>query len=71
LVGGLAAALLRHPRWRNAGLALGALLVLQITLGISNVLMSLPLAVAVAHNLGAAVLLASTLSIAFRIWQAR
>jgi cytochrome c oxidase assembly protein subunit 15 len=71
LVGSLAIALIRHARWRNAGLLLGLLLALQVTLGISNVLMSLPLAVAVAHNLGAAVLLASTLSIAFRIWQAR
>jgi cytochrome c oxidase assembly protein subunit 15 len=33
------------------------MLLLQIALGISNVVLSLPLAVAVAHNAGAAILL--------------
>jgi cytochrome c oxidase assembly protein subunit 15 len=70
-VGGIAAALIRRPPWRNAGLLLAALMAIQVALGISNVLLSLPLAVAVAHNLGAALLLAATLSIAFRIWTAR
>lgn len=49
--------------WRRCGLLLGALLLGQIGLGIANVLWSLPLALAVAHNLGAACLLTTTLSI--------
>lgn len=69
--GGLALALLRHPRWRRGGWVLLSLLLLQVSLGIANVLLSLPLPVAVAHNLVAAILLAASLSIAFRIWQAR
>jgi cytochrome c oxidase assembly protein subunit 15 len=68
--GGLALALVRLPPWRSAGLLLAALLTVQVALGISNVLLSLPLAVAVAHNLGAALLLAASLSIAFRLWRA-
>lgn len=42
---------------RGVGLALGGLLLMQIGLGIANVLGALPLAVAVAHNGGAALLL--------------
>ncbi|MCQ4312196.1 COX15/CtaA family protein [Pseudomonas stutzeri] len=52
----LAWQLWRHGLTRLAGLLLGAL-VLQIGLGISNVLLNLPLAVAVAHNAGGALLL--------------
>jgi cytochrome c oxidase assembly protein subunit 15 len=43
------------------------LLVMQVALGISNVLLSLPLAVAVAHNTGAALLLASLVLLNFRV----
>jgi cytochrome c oxidase assembly protein subunit 15 len=71
LVGGLAAALIARPAWRGAGLLLAVLLALQVALGISNVLLSLPLAVAVAHNLGAALLLTAALAVASRLWQAR
>jgi cytochrome c oxidase assembly protein subunit 15 len=42
---------------RRLALALGAVLVLQVVLGISNVHFGLPLAVATAHNGGAALLL--------------
>ena len=42
---------------RGFGIALGLLLVAQVALGISNVKLGLPLAVAVAHNGGAALLL--------------
>jgi cytochrome c oxidase assembly protein subunit 15 len=54
VVGGLALA-----RWRSGqGAALiGSAMLLQIGLGLSNVLLGLPLPVAVGHNLGAAVLL--------------
>jgi len=42
---------------RGMGAAVAAALLMQASLGIGNVLMSLPLAMAVAHNAGAAVLL--------------
>ncbi|WP_070969580.1 COX15/CtaA family protein [Vibrio sonorensis] len=45
-----------------------AFLVVQIALGISNVLFSLPLPVAVAHNLVAALLLVNVLYINFLVW---
>jgi heme a synthase len=45
------------PEMRRLGAALVGLLLLQVSLGISNVVFSLPLPVAVAHNAGAALLL--------------
>ncbi len=45
------------PLLKKLGIALALLLALQITLGITNVLGHLPLAIAVAHNGGAALLL--------------
>jgi cytochrome c oxidase assembly protein subunit 15 len=59
--------LLRTPGYAGMGLVIGGLLALQVTLGISNVLLSLPLAVAVAHNAGAALLLASLVLLNFRV----
>lgn len=47
-----------HPELRRLGGLLGAALLLQLTLGTANVAFSLPLAVAAAHNAGAALLLA-------------
>ena len=69
----LALALLRsawHPgrRW---GSVLFALLGLQIGLGIANVLLSLPLGLAVAHNLGAAALLSAVLAVNLRLQKAK
>lgn len=58
-LGWLVMRLLRTPGYAGMGMAIGGLLVLQVVLGIGNVLLSLPLAVAVAHNAGAALLLAS------------
>lgn len=69
IVGTLALCLLRDRAWRTWGVALAALLALQVGLGISNVLLSLPLAVAVAHNLGAALLLSALLAFTIRINQ--
>ena len=66
VVGLLAWRLWRTPRWRMAGLGLAALLLLQVTLGIANVLLSLPLPLAVAHNLGAALLMAALVALNFR-----
>ena len=53
----------RDWRLRNAGRALLAVLILQIVLGISNVLLGLPLLVAVAHNGVAALLLLTLVSV--------
>ncbi|NTV71939.1 MAG: heme A synthase [Azonexaceae bacterium] len=50
-------------RWQTWGSLLAALLLAQISLGITNVLLGLPLAIAVAHNLGAALLLTATLAL--------
>lgn len=53
----LALAMLRFTGARRYGLALLGLVILQVALGISNVVFSLPLPVAVGHNAGAALLL--------------
>ncbi|HEX5394606.1 MAG TPA: COX15/CtaA family protein [Rhodocyclaceae bacterium] len=67
VVGGLAFAFRRHEQTRTIGNALLAVLILQVTLGISNVLLSLPLPIAVAHNAGAALLLACLVSVVARL----
>jgi cytochrome c oxidase assembly protein subunit 15 len=59
--------LVRAPGYAGIGLAIGGLLALQVSLGISNVLFSLPLAVAVAHNAGAALLLSSMVVLNYRM----
>jgi len=56
-LGWLGLRLWRVPEMRRLGAALVGLLLLQVSLGISNVVFSLPLPVAVAHNAGAALLL--------------
>lgn len=48
-----------------------AVLTLQILLGIANVLLSLPLAIAVAHNLCAALLLACVITLNYRVFAKR
>jgi cytochrome c oxidase assembly protein subunit 15 len=70
IVGSLAWRLWRRPRRRSWGLLLAAALLLQVALGIANILLALPLPVAVAHNAGAAALLCTTLALNFRIRQA-
>ena len=69
LAGTLALILLRSPGWRKWGLLLMLALGAQIALGIVNVVLSLPLPLAVAHNTGAAILLAVTLTLNFRLWK--
>ncbi|QYK05114.1 COX15/CtaA family protein [Shewanella zhangzhouensis] len=54
---------------RHAGWVLAGFLVLQIGLGISNVVLHLPLAIAVAHNLGAAFLLVTLVFINYALWR--
>ena len=66
-LGGLVLRLLRTPGYAGMGLAIGGLLALQVALGISNVLLSLPLPVAVAHNTGAELLLSSLVLLNFRV----
>ncbi len=57
VLGALAWALWRAAGWRRWGAALGAALLAQVLIGISTVELGLPLAVATAHNAGAAVLI--------------
>lgn len=59
--------LLRTPGLRGWASLLGALILTQFALGIANVLLSLPLAVAVAHNAGAMLLLFVLVSLLARI----
>jgi cytochrome c oxidase assembly protein subunit 15 len=63
---GLAWSLRRHGFVRLGGLLLLALVV-QVSLGISNVVFQLPLAVAVAHNIGGACLLLVLVLINYRL----
>ena len=69
LGGALSVALFLRPGWRLWGTMLGVMLASQIGLGIANILQSLPLNVAVAHNAGAALLLALTMALNFTLWQ--
>jgi cytochrome c oxidase assembly protein subunit 15 len=66
-LGWLMLRLLRTPGYAGMGVVIGGLLVLQVALGIGNVLLSLPLALAVAHNGGAALLLASLVWLNYRV----
>lgn len=59
--------LLRTPGMRNWGTLLTVLLLTQVSLGIANVKLALPLAVAVAHNAGAALLLFVLVSLLARL----
>jgi cytochrome c oxidase assembly protein subunit 15 len=71
LAGTAAVKLARQRGLCMLGMLLGVLLLVQIGLGMSNVLFSLPLAVAVAHNAGAALLLATLVVINFRLFRMR
>jgi cytochrome c oxidase assembly protein subunit 15 len=66
-LGWLVIRLLRTPGYVCFGMAVGGFLLIQVALGISNVLFSLPLALAVAHNAGAAFLLASMVWLNYRV----
>jgi cytochrome c oxidase assembly protein subunit 15 len=66
LLGVLSSLLIRRPQTRPEGITLGALLLLQVTLGIQNVVLQLPLLNAVAHNGTGALLLAAMLWILHR-----
>jgi cytochrome c oxidase assembly protein subunit 15 len=66
VLGLLAVRLLRRPATRVEGATLAALLAAQILLGIQNVVLSLPLPNAVAHNGMGALLLAMMLWLLYR-----
>jgi len=69
LAGGFGLRLLARAETHVYGQCLLTALLLQIGLGIANVLLQLPLALAVAHNTGAALLLCATLAATFRVFQ--
>ncbi len=58
--------LIKIPQLRTRGQLLMSLVLLQFTLGIMNVVLYLPLANAVAHNAGAALLLATLLGLLYK-----
>ena len=62
-VGALTLRLNATTGWRTWAYALATVLVAQISLGIANVLLVLPVALAVAHNFGAAVLLVHVVAV--------
>jgi len=68
-VGSLAWILAAQTEWRRWGLLLATTLWSQVALGIANVLLTLPLPLAVAHNAGAAVLLSVSVALNVRLWQ--
>lgn len=59
------------PRYRRFALMLLIALMLQVALGVSNVVFHLPLAVAVAHNFVALLLLQVLVALTFSLWQER
>ena len=66
-LGAVAIALIRTPGYARLGAVLALLLALQVGLGVANVVLDLPLAVAVAHNGGAAALLVVLIVINFAL----
>jgi cytochrome c oxidase assembly protein subunit 15 len=68
-VGWLAVAAMRTAQLKGLGAVLLALLLMQVALGIANVLLSLPLWLAVAHNGGAALLLAALVVLNFTLFR--
>ncbi|RTZ18056.1 heme A synthase [Vibrio aquaticus] len=57
------------PQYRGLATILMGLLTVQVGLGVANVLLSLPLVVAVAHNLGAAFLLITVIRANYLVFQ--
>jgi cytochrome c oxidase assembly protein subunit 15 len=59
----------RTPSMRSSAIILLCLLIAQISLGVSNVLFSLPIKIAVAHNLVAVFLMLSLITLAYKLRQ--
>jgi cytochrome c oxidase assembly protein subunit 15 len=53
--------------FKNAALLMASVLTLQLTLGVSNIIFSLPLAVAVSHNLVAALLMLTLIRLSYSL----
>lgn len=70
-VGAFALWLVRSPGLSRHGFALLCVLLLQVSLGIANVLGGLPLLVAAGHNAGAAILLVTMVVINFALHSSR
>jgi cytochrome c oxidase assembly protein subunit 15 len=66
-LGILALNVLKYPSLKHLGLVLIAVLLMQIGLGISNLILHLPLVLAVSHNLGAALLVVILVSLNSKI----
>ena len=60
-----------HNQYQQQAWQLTALLALQLGLGLSNVIFSLPIGIAVAHNLGAALLLMNVLYVNYLLLRSR
>ena len=71
VVGSFGLKLLGQRRLSGHGLVLLAALAIQISLGIANVLLQLPLPLAVAHNTGAALLLCAVLASCAQVFQGK
>jgi len=69
LVGWLALRLIQQPASRADGTAMLVALLAQLSIGVAIVLLGVPLALAVAHNAVAAVLLLTVINAHKRIWQ--
>ncbi|MGE3320102.1 MAG: heme A synthase [Candidatus Berkiella sp.] len=67
----LVMALYHQPGLRKTALVLALFLVIQISLGISNIVFALPLPVAVAHNAMGALLLLTLITVNFKLHQAK
>lgn len=67
VVGAFVWQLMRSPQYRRLATAITVVLVLQILLGITNVLAHLPLAVAVSHNLVGLILLLTVVAANYRL----
>ncbi|HIO92611.1 MAG TPA: heme A synthase [Leucothrix mucor] len=63
--------LFKNPPLKGLGILVGSILLIQVSLGISNVVFYLPLPIAVSHNGGAALLLITLIYVNYRLWQYR
>jgi cytochrome c oxidase assembly protein subunit 15 len=63
--------LIKRDEFKKAGFILLVVLISQVTLGIMNVVLGLPLLVAVLHNLTAAILLLTIIAINHRAFKSR
>jgi cytochrome c oxidase assembly protein subunit 15 len=66
-LGWLGSKVLKTQGFKSMGALVLSLLTLQVILGITNVLTSLPLPIAVAHNAGAALLLVTLITLNFKL----